>query len=185
MADEVMYDDMPLTKVLKQWMDLEEWADEIEVNEFRNSSRVSTDFAINGQVYKAFIEVFELDERLSVYLYSPFLVPPPRAQEMARVVNRINMRLGLGRLGFDDDEDSNRIQFLATIDVEGGSLAVKQIGSMVGAAVGTFNPYGELLAAVALTKQSGDALWTSFLEEEAAAEAAQAKSEDESGPSEL
>jgi len=176
---------MPLTAALKEWMDSEGWDDEIEVAEDRGFSRVATSFSINDQPHKTFLEVNEKIERFSVYIYSPVNVPPARMPEMVRILNRINMRIGLGRLGCHDDDDSNPVQFLARIDVEGGSLSPTQIETMVNAAVGTFNPYGQLLAAVALTKQSGDALWKSYLEDEAAAEAARAKAEDEAGPSEL
>ncbi len=185
MAEEEQFDDMPLTKVVAAWMVSEEWEDDIGVSADRQAARVSTQFKINDQAHRLYFEIDEASETFSVFLYSPVNVPPSRMSDMARILNRINMRLRLGRLGCRDDEDANPVQFLVRIDVEGGALVPEQIGNMLGAGIGTMSQYGQLLAATALTKQSADALWSSFLEEEAAEEAANKETEEESGPSEL
>lgn len=178
-------DDMPLTKAVKAWMDSEGWDDDIQVGEDRSTSRVATSFEINDQPYRMFLEANEKDERFSVYLYSPFHVPPARMPEMSRLLNRINTRLGLGRLACHDDDESNPVQFLAVCDVEGGSLSAGQVGTMIAAAVATFRPYGELLAAAVFTKQQVDALWEEYLEDREKKEAEKVKQKKASVPPEL
>ena len=159
MAKSENFDGMPLTKAVKEWLVSEDWEDEIAIDDERASSRVEAKVGINDQPHRLFLEADETSQRLAVYIYSPMTVPPARMADMARILNRINCRWELGRLACYDDEDSNPVQFRANIDVEGGSLSPNQIGTMVGAAIGTFNRFGQLLAAVALTKQPGDKLW--------------------------
>ena len=181
MTDVDTYEDMPLTKSLKDWLTSKEWNDEIEIDEGRKASRVQTVVGIENQGHKLFLEVKEDTDRFSVYMYSPFNVSPAKMPEMARVLNRINISNALGRLACSDDDDANPVQFHSIVDVEGGALSVTQIDTMVSASIHAFERYGELLAAVALTKQSGNALWKSFLKEQAAA----SKVSEDAGPSEL
>jgi hypothetical protein len=122
---------------------------------------------INNQVHRLFLDVNEEAEQFFVYLYGPITVPPARMQDTLRILNRVNTRLTLGR--FVCLEETTAIQYMASIDVEGSWLSVEQIGIMVDAASSTFGFYGEVLAAVALTKQSADALWNDFLQEKEAA----------------
>lgn len=185
MTEHETFDDMPLTKVLKEWTVSVESEDEIEVNDDRKRSRLATVVGIGDQPHRMILEVDENYEWISVSMYSPVNVPPARMADMSRILNRINMRLGIGRLGCHDDKDSNPVQYLALIDVEGGTLAAQQIASMVGAGFATFGPYGQLIAATALTRQPADALWANFIEEEGAEEAAKEKAEEDSCPSEL
>jgi hypothetical protein len=168
---------MPLTKILKEWAVSENWKDDIEVNDDRSYSRIVTTYSIYNQPHRTLLEVAEKFERFSVFMYSPVSVPPARMADMTRILNRINTRLGLGRFACHDDEDSNPVQFLVRIDVEGGALAPQQITTMVKEAYWAFRPYGQLIATAALTKQSANDLWAKFLAEEAAEEAAQKRKE--------
>ena len=165
MSEQKKYDQMPLTQVLKGWMTSEGWNDDIQAGGDQCSSRVVTRVAVNDQPHKMYLEVDEENSRFSVYLYSPVNVPPARMPEMVRILNRINMGLVLGRLGCSDDQDANPVQFMVAIDVEGGTLSLTQVTTLVSAAVGTYDIYGSLIAATALTKQSVDALWAGFIEE--------------------
>jgi hypothetical protein len=99
---------------------------------------------------------------------------------MAVIVNRINDAVGLGRLSVADRGEAAEVRYIGKIDVEGGTLAPKQVGTLVNASVSVMGRYAELLASVALTKQPIDQLWAAFLEE-----AAKKEAEDESGPTEL
>lgn len=181
MTDKPSFDDMPLTKVLQEWLNDEGWQDHIETDDSRVRAEISTNFSVNDQPHRLFFNVDEEREWLSVYMYSPMNVPHARMGEVTRILNRVNTRLGLGRLACYDDEESNPLQFLVRIDVEGSALTTRQITSMISAAIGTFRGYGQLLIAAALTKQSVDSLWNEFLEEESADQ----KVREEAGPSEL
>jgi len=157
---------MPLTAVLQQWLDAEEWQDEIEIDDDRKNSSLVTKFVINDQAHRLFLEAHEETKTFCVYLYSPFNVPPARIADMVRILNRINFSYAkAGRLACNDDKESNPVQFQRVIVVEGSSLVPKQIGVMASEAVDVFNVFGELLAAIALTKQPVEDLWSNHIEE--------------------
>ena len=181
MAKKTDVSDMKLTSVLKEWMDQEELKNEIQINDQGNGAVVVVNVGINDQSHRLFLETDEDGEVFTIALFTPFNVPAARMADMSRILNRLNGRIRFGKLVCDDDEDSNRLSFQQAIDVEGSTLVPKQISNMMVAAMGTLDSQGELLAAVALTKQPIDALWADFLEEFKKEET----EEEESGPSEL
>lgn len=183
------FSDMPLTAVLKQWMTEMEWGDEIEVNDDRNYGRVRTEYSIDNQDHRLFLEVDEKREWFSVFLYGPVNVPPPRRAIVADILNRVNLSLGIGRIACPLSDNPMPVQFLARIDVEGSTFTPNQIHNMLKPALGTYEEYGDLLTAAALTKQTADQLWENFLAEQAAKEAAENEAnefaENDEGPTEL
>ena len=160
----------PLTSALREFLDEEDWADEIEFSEDRSSARVSTNILIDGQPVRTFFEVDEDAETFGLYMYTSFSAPPSRMTGVARILNRLNSRIRLGRLCCVDDDDSNPIQFKAAIDVEGSALTARQIAVMLGAGLSTLERYGSILAQVALTDVEVDSAWDAFLEREEASE---------------
>ena len=127
------YEDMQITKVVAQYMNDEEWTDEIEVSDDRSASTVATQLGIEDQGYRLFLEANEVGEVFTVYMYSPFKVPANRIDATAKILNRINRtRLRLGRLAVLDNGEASPIQFACSIDVEGGALAPGQIGTIIG-----------------------------------------------------
>ena len=160
------YEDMQITKVVAQYMNDEEWTDEIEVSDDRSASTVATQLGIEDQGYRLFLEANEVGEVFTVYMYSPFKVPANRIDATAKILNRINWtRLRLGRLAVLDNGEASPIQFACSIDVEGGALAPGQIGTIIGVCF-SLGRFHQLLSAVALTKMSEDKLWEEFIEEE-------------------
>ena len=160
------YEDMQITKVVAQYMNDEEWTDEIEVSDDRSASTVATQLGIEDQGYRLFLEANEVGEVFTVYMYSPFKVPANRIDAAAKILNRINRtRLRLGRLAVLDNGDASPILFACSIDVEGGALAPGQIGTIIGVCF-SLGRFHQLLSAVALTKMSEDKLWEEFVEEE-------------------
>ena len=160
------YEDMQITKVVAQYMNDEEWTDEIEVSDDRSASTVATQLGIEDQGYRLFLEANEVGEVFTVYMYSPFRVPANRIDATAKILNRINWtRLRLGRLAVLDNGEASPIQFACSIDVEGGALAPGQIGTIIGVCF-SLGRFHQLLSAVALTKMSEDKLWEEFVEEE-------------------
>lgn len=160
------YEDMQITKVVAQYMNNEEWTDEIEVSDDRSASTVATQLGIEDQGYRLFLEANEVGEVFTVYMYSPFRVPANRIDATVKILNRINRtRLRLGRLAVLDNGEASPIQFACSIDVEGGALAPGQIGTIIGVCF-SLGRFHQLLSAVALTKMSEDKLWEEFVEEE-------------------
>ena len=160
------YEDMQITKVVAQYMNNEEWTDDIEVSDDRSASTVATQLGIEDQGYRLFLEANEVGEVFTVYMYSPFRVPANRIDATVKILNRINRtRLRLGRLAVLDNGEASPIQFACSIDVEGGALAPGQIGTIIGVCF-SLGRFHQLLSAVALTKMSEDKLWEEFVEEE-------------------
>lgn len=160
------FEGMPLTAAVKTWMDCEDWTDEIEVRVGRTAATVATAMTIDDQSYRLFIEVSEPDQRLYVYFYTPYNVPRHRMDVMARILNRVNCRLALGRLACDDGPEARAIQFKVSVDVEGSALSLTQVSTMISSGVGTFSDFGGLLAGAALTKRPVEELWLEFLVDE-------------------
>jgi hypothetical protein len=140
---------------------------------------------VNDQPHRIFLETDEQDQIFKLTMVSPFSVPPARMADMARILNRLNCRIGTGKLWCIDDENANAVMFQHAIDVEGSKFVPKQIHNMMGAAIGTFQVNGDLLAAVALTKQPIEALWADFIEQDASQQETSAAEEEEAGPTEL
>ena len=84
---------------------------------------------------------------------------------MARLLNRVNCRLALGRLACDDGSEARPVQFKISVDVEGTVLSPTMVNTLIGLGVATFKTYGSLLGACALTKRSLEELWLEFFEE--------------------
>lgn len=157
------FEGMPLTLAVKAFMDGEEWGDEIKVNEDRTTSTVQTSMTVDDQPFQLWVEVFEPDERIFVFFYSPYRVPIGRRDVVARILNRVNCRLGLGRLACDDGSEARPIQFKCGFDVEGSTLSPVQVNTLIALGVGTFRSYGELLAGAALSKRGIEELWLEYL----------------------
>ena len=59
MNDSTDYSDMRITTRLQEWLRNEEWEDDIEVDEERKKSQVSTKMEVNGQAHPLYLEVDE------------------------------------------------------------------------------------------------------------------------------
>lgn len=160
----------PLSSALRDFLIEQDWSDEIEFSEDRTTARVATSILIDGQPIRTFFEIDEEAETFGLYMYTPFSAPPSRMPDVARLLNRMNMRMRLGRLCCADDAESNPIQFKAAVDVEGSVLSARQIEIMLGAGTSTMERYLALLAKVSLTEEEVEAAWSAFLEREEAAE---------------
>lgn len=86
--------------------------------------------------------------------------------EMARLLNKINLRLTIGRLACIDDNEPNPVQYRARIDLKGGSLAENQIDTLAIAACRIFTLYDPIIKKIALTKKSASRCWAELLEAE-------------------
>jgi hypothetical protein len=176
---------MALGSVLGKWMDEVGWKEEIEINDERSGARVSVTLDVNDQPHRLVLETDEQAQIFTLTLVSPFNVPPARMADMARILNRLNCGIRMGRLYCWDDDDANPVIFQQAIDMEGSKLVPKQIHNMMGAAINTFAQRGELLVAAALTKQPIDALWSEYVEQGEKQQEKSREEDGEEGPTEL
>jgi Putative bacterial sensory transduction regulator len=180
---EIDPESMPITAVIAEFLALKGWDDDITLNEEKNRAQVQYSTTINGVSFANIIESWEHHERIFVYGYTKFEVPPSRMGELSRLMNIINMSNNFGRLACNDDDDANPIQFCIGYDVEGSSVTAKQIDIMTKEAGLWFSRWHSTLASVALTKTTAKKALEQFLADQAAAE--EERSDDEDAPREL
>ena len=157
--------------VMQQYLAYEGWDDDIAIAEDGDAS-IKTTMRFDGQTHQLYLEGWASIQTFKVYLYSSFSVPPHRHDEIAILLNFINLRLGLGRFALRYCDDAAPIQYLASADVEEGEMSVKMITNMIGAGVHALCRYRDFLAAVALTKTTAkEAINEILLSEEAPAPA--------------
>ena len=154
---------MPLAQVVRAFMDAEGWHKKLEVTEDRTVSCVTGLISVGNHSYEMTIEAHEQKQKLYVTFWTFYDVPPERMGAMARMLNRVNCNIGLGQLTcLEDDEDSPlRLKF--GLSVAGSTLTPSQIDTLIALGAGTFDTYGELLAATALTNLPVEELWMEFL----------------------
>jgi hypothetical protein len=141
---------MRLTSVLRDWLVEMEWDDEVEVQDDEKFARFSTQYIVSGQPHRLFLEADEEIECFFIYLYTPYNASPDYADEMCRLLNRVNSVVRFGRLSFRDDGKSAPLQYKWALDLEGSEFAKKQIGNMLSSGGYALERYGQALMAVAL-----------------------------------
>ena len=157
--------------VMQQYLAYEGWDDDITIDE-DGDAFIKTTMRFDGQTHQLYLQGWAHIQNFKVYLYSSFSVPPHRQDEIAILLNFINLRLGLGRFALRMSDEAAPIQFLSSVDVEEGEMSVKMISNMIGAGVNALCRHRDSLAAVALTKTSArEAINQILLSEEAPAPA--------------
>ena len=162
MSEDDTYADMPLTAILKKWMDQKGWVDEINIDDARQNAQVATRLTVENQPHRLYFDADEQARQFSLTLYTPFNVPTTRMSDVALILNRINCRLRIGHFACWDDDEPNPIRFRIAIDAEGGTLGAGQIETMLNMAGSTLADHSEILAVLALTKQPADIVWRDF-----------------------
>jgi len=155
-----------ITNVLTKWIKQQPWEEAIEVEKKSKNSTFRTSIKIDDKPHDMFFEADEVNGWLSVYAYGPTKVPPFRMGELTRLLNKINLRLTIGRLACIDDHDANPVQYRARIDLNGGKLTTAQIDTLALTAWKIFTLYGPIIEEVALRKKSASRCWTALIEAE-------------------
>ncbi|MCA1807046.1 MAG: YbjN domain-containing protein [Actinobacteria bacterium] len=153
--------EMPLTAAVRAFMESQGWDDDdLSINETRTASTLATSLIIEEQKYRLYIEVSEEDQRIFVFLYTPYNVPRSRLEIVSSLFNRLHYdELLFGRLSCKDGPEPRPIQFKCGFDLKGSTLSPEQVDTLVGLGVSTFRMHGELLAAGCLSKKSLEDLW--------------------------
>jgi len=145
---------MVLKDVLQQFLDDEQWQDEIAHDDRDDTDFISTGFQIDGQRYRLILITAELPKTIRVLLISPLKVPKARAREAAIVLNALNVRLAYGNLEMDDE---GAVYFRWGMDLEGATAVPMQFGHLINAANSAFDEIrAAVIAAAAFSKQSAE-----------------------------
>lgn len=99
----------------------------------------------------------EAQETVHVMGILPVLVQPGARAAVAELIVRMNHDLiGYGHLDLDWEE--GQIRFVTHVDVEGGTLTVPMVGSLLAQTLGTVNTHGIRLVTAALGLAAADEL---------------------------
>jgi hypothetical protein len=143
---------MTLKDVLQQFLNDEQWEDEIVHDDGDNTDFINTGFQIDGQRYRLILITAEKIQTIRALLVSPIKIPKPRAKEAASVLNSLNIHICYGNLEMDNE---GAVYYRWGIDIEGTTAAPKQFGSLISAATSAFDELrSSAIGAAAFTKQS-------------------------------
>lgn len=158
MSDET-FDDMPLAKVLHDWLEDIGWDAEHKVTKSREASRMFARVNMSGQSYRVYMTTDEDRQIFDIKIYGAVNIPHHRMDLTCRLLNRMNTYIIIGRLAVDDDEDHNTVQYRSSVDVEGSELTVQQIHNMLSAGHATMSNISAMVAVAALTDRSLEECW--------------------------
>jgi hypothetical protein len=145
---------MALKDVLQQFLDSEQWQDEIAHDDRDDTDFISTGFQIDGQRYRLILITAELPVTLRVVLISPLKIPKARARGAAIVLNALNVRLAYGNLEMDEE---GSVYFRWGMDVEGATAVPMQFGHLINAATSAFDELRTAaIGAAAFSKQPAE-----------------------------
>ena len=89
---------MPLKDLLQQFLNEEEWKDEINHDDDDDTDYINTGYQIDSQNYRLILITDEESQLLKVTLVSPIKIPKLRMKEATFVLNFLNLRSPVGNL---------------------------------------------------------------------------------------
>ncbi len=137
------------------------WVDGIETDEENDGDtglRVITkvQLTIENQTYRLFIDTIETSQWLMLTLYPPYKVNEGKYVDACMLFNYFNNDyLFGGRLAVGDDGTIRHSQIIDVSDTEPSKNLIK---NMLENAIEMFKQHGEVIALVALTKKSYEAI---------------------------
>jgi len=151
-------------KVLKEFLDVREWEDELNKDVENGEISLNTNIKYsNGQDIRLIIEGNN-NGLLKVFRYfDSFLCKKEKIPEMLLLLNCLHMRSGIfgtfNLINLTDSSNNGKIRWLYQADFEGIDITLDTLHLIFFPANEIVEKYGELISAVALTKQSAsDAL---------------------------
>ena len=127
---------MRLTETLKQWLKEEEWTEEPEIDEEKQTSSTSFNFDLGDHTVNCWFEINEQQEVFKLYMY--FLAskaPEDKLDEVQKFISAKSVDMLLGHLQLLRDE--RVIRYYNAIDVENASFEPAHITNMLNAGLTT------------------------------------------------
>lgn len=164
--------------LLEEFLADREWQDELEVDTEERSVMLRTTVNIaEHEGGDLIIEASDVTELVAVYFYFPFTCKDSKRREMKVLLNDINMRRDYGCFQCIPD---GRVRWVQKVDFEGSVASAKSINQIVGPGWATVARWADVIAAVAITKQTAEDALEEFDEEQRKQQEAE-----ENGPTEL
>jgi hypothetical protein len=151
---------LTLKDVFQQFLDGENWEDEITQADGDNTHFINTGFVIDGQNYRLILITSELLQTLRVVLISPLKIPNVRARETAIVLNALNVHIAYGNFELRED---GTVYYRWGIDVEGAKAVPKQFAHLINGATSAFSELrAAVVGAAAFSKQPAEVIISDY-----------------------
>lgn len=168
-------------KILEVFLADREWQDELEVDAESKTVMLRTGINIASHTGGTLvIEASDITEIVGVFVYLPFSCRESKIDEMKKLVNDINIRRNYGSFQCIPGGDAGRIRWVHRVDFEGASPTAKSVHQIVGPGWETAAEWADVIAAVAITRQTADEALEEFDEEQRRRQEAE-----DGGPTEL
>ena len=152
---------MPLKDVLQQFLNEEEWKDEINHDADDDTDYINTGYQIDGQNYRLILITDEESQLLKVTLVSPIKIPKLRMKEATFVLNFLNLRSPVGNLAMSFEDGT--LFYRWEISVGGATAATQQFRTLIGAASGAFDEIrSAAIGAAAVSKVSVEDIYKDY-----------------------
>jgi hypothetical protein len=173
---------MKYKELLEGYLAAREWTDELSVDEENGAVQLDTGISLGEQSGRLIVEAYEQTDLVDVFIYfKGFSCKEAKVGEMLTLMNSIHLRSRLGRFELLPDGVA---RWYHRVDFEGSSPTPTSIHQMVQPGWNIAERWADVLAAVALTKQSAEEALEEFEEVERQREAQQEEAEGD-GPREL
>jgi hypothetical protein len=166
--------------ILEEFLKARGWEDELEIKKPEGDSVhiVSLDTSVNqdGTPGRLIIECYEPPaDVVYFHFYLDIKCKPAKFDQMTILLNEINIRGEIGH--FEVFRDGGHIRWKNKVDFEGSQPTGVSITQNCGPGMDSVGKYGEVITAVALTKQSAADALKEYDEEQEAKEKADSSSE--------
>jgi hypothetical protein len=173
---------MKYKTLLEEYLVAREWTDELSVDEENGAVQLDTSVSLGEQGGRLIVEAYEKSDLIDVFIYfRGFSCKDSKVGEMLKVLNSIHGRVRYGRFELLPD---GVLRWFHRVDFEGSSPTPTSVHQMVQPGWNIAERWADVLAAVALTKQTAEEALEDFDEAERQ-RAAQEAPEEGDGPREL
>lgn len=137
---------------LEEFLAAREWTDELEIDMEEKKVQLATGISIGDQSgNRLFVEGYDETDFVDVFIYYGIKCKEAKLGEMSSLLNEIHRRWLFGRFVCLDD---GTLRWSQRVDFEGSSPTGTSIERMVSSGWESAERFLDVIAAVALTKQS-------------------------------
>lgn len=173
---------MKYKTLLEDYLAAREWTDELSVDEESGAVQLDTSISLGEQSGRLIVEAYEKTDFFDVFIYfRGFSCKESKVDEMLKVLNSIHLRARYGRFELLPD---GVVRWFHRVDFEGSSPTTTSVHQMVQPGWNIAERWADVIASVALTKQTAEEALEDF-EEAERQRAAQEAQEEGDGPREL
>lgn len=137
--------------LLQSWLDDRDWKEDLEVDHENQSALYTTTVNAGELAFMLYVEAHDKSQFVTAFFYHPVKVKPQKRNEMCELLNTLNTRILMGSFTL---LDNSVVRYVHCVDFEGSSPTSLSVEGLVRPGWGFCEQFGELIATVAITKQS-------------------------------